>query len=174
MSKLLRPMLVMPLLVAAPMAVADTAAAALPAVACNEVTGPAMRIEVRGFKQIRGNLRVQIYGSDPAQFVKGGKRLARIEEPVRTDPIRVCVPVPGPGRYAVAVRHDLNGDGKSGLSDGGGFSGNPSLSLGDAISGRMPHYDEVAVTVGSAPLKVDVVMQYVRGLSIGPVKSAKP
>jgi uncharacterized protein (DUF2141 family) len=172
MSKLSRWLLLAPLVVAASVTGAGVASARA-GETCGAASGPALLIDVRGFKQAKGELRVQVYGSDPAQFVKGGKRLVRIDEPVRTDPMRVCVPLPAAGHYAVAVRHDLNGDGKSSLSDGGGFSRNPSISLGDAISRRMPRYQDVAVSVGGSPLKVDIVMQYVRGLSIGPIKTAE-
>lgn len=172
MSKLLRPFLFASLGFAAPAAIADVAIAQ-PAEACGSPSGAALLVEVRGFKRAEGDLRVQVYGSDPAQFVKGGKRVARIDQPLRSDPTLVCVPLPGPGRYAVAVRHDLNGDGKSSMSDGGGFSRNPSISLGDTISRKMPAYEDVAVTVGASPLKVNIVMQYMRGLSIGPLKTAE-
>lgn len=172
MSKLLRAFLFTSLGFAAPAAIADVAMAQ-PAEACTSPSGAALLVDVQGFKRTQGNLRVQVYGSDPAQFVKGGKRVVRIDQPVRGDPMIVCVPLPGPGRYAVAVRHDLNGDGKSSMSDGGGFSRNPSISLGDTIARKMPAYDDVVVAVGASPLKVNIVMQYMRGLSIGPIKTAE-
>ncbi|HWW66268.1 MAG TPA: DUF2141 domain-containing protein [Sphingomonadaceae bacterium] len=171
MSNLMRPILFASLAFAAP-AVLPGQAAGAEAAQCTSPSGAALMVDVRGFKKTRGDLRVQVYGSDPAQFVKGGKRIARIDMPVRSDPMQVCVPLPAPGRYAVAVRHDINGDGKGGMSDGGGFSRNPGISVGDAIARRMPPYEEVAINVGPSVKKVDIVLQYMRGLfSIGPVKS---
>ena len=133
----------------------------------------AVLVKVDGFKRVGGNLRVQVYGSDPAQFVKGGERLARIDMPVRQAPSEVCVPLPGPGRYAVAVRHDVDGDGNSGINDGGGFSRNPEISLGDVLARRMPRYEDVAITVGAAPRPVEIVLNYRQGFSIRPLPSAR-
>ena len=72
--------------------------------------------------------------------------------------------MPGPGRYAVAVRHDSDGNGRSGWSDGGGFSRNPSVSL---VSLR-PSYDRVAFNVGRGVAGVNITLLYRYGLSIRP------
>lgn len=130
---------------------------------------PAVLVKVEGFKRVGGNLRVQVYGGDPAQFVKGGQRIARIDLPVRQAPSEVCVALPAPGRYAIAVRHDVDGDGNGGINDGGGFSRNPSISLGDALARRMPRYEDVAIMVGAAPKAVEIVLNYRQGLSIKPL-----
>ncbi|MET0269155.1 MAG: DUF2141 domain-containing protein [Sphingomonas sp.] len=130
---------------------------------------PAVLVRVNGFKAVGGSLRVQVYGSDPAQFVKGGERLVRIDLPVRAAPSEVCVALPAPGRYAVAVRHDLDGNGKSGVNDGGGFSRNPRISLSDVLARRMPAYEDVAIAVGTGPKPVEIVLNYRQGLSIKPL-----
>jgi uncharacterized protein (DUF2141 family) len=80
-------------------------------------------------------------------------------------PVRVCVPVPGPGRYAVAVRHDSDGNGRSGWSDGGGFSRNPRVTL----MNLRPSYDSVAFNVGRGVAGVNITLLYRYGLSIRPV-----
>lgn len=133
---------------------------------------PALLVKVDGFKRVGGNLRVQVYGGDPAQFVKGGDRLARIDVPVRSNHSEICVALPAPGRYAVAVRHDVDGNGKSGINDGGGFSRNPRISLGDVLARRMPDYEDVAVVVNAGPRPVDIVLNYRQGLSIRPLAMA--
>ena len=51
--------------------------------------------------------------------------------------------MPRAGRYAVAVRHDVDGDGND-WGDGGGFSRNPKLSL----LNLKPKYQNVAIPVG--------------------------
>src|SRR3546814_4960339 len=52
--------------------------------------------------------------NNPGTFLEKGKWLARIQVPVTGNgPMNVCVPVPKPGNYAVYVRHDRNGNGKS-------------------------------------------------------------
>lgn len=126
----------------------------------------ALLVRVDGFKARAGVLRVQVYGSNPADFLAKGKKLKRVDVPVsRGGRMDVCVGVPGPGNYAVAVRHDADGNGKSGWSDGGGFSRNPSLSL----LHLKPDYRDVVIQVGRGVKPVDITLNYRKGLSIGPV-----
>lgn len=129
--------------------------------------GPALLVRVYGFKQRTGMLRVQTYGSNPEDFLAKGKRLDRIDLPVTAaGDMTVCVPVAATGNYAVAVRHDVNGNNKSGdWSDGGGFSGNPDISL----TRLKPRYQDVAVSVRPGVTLVDVVLNYRSGLSIQPL-----
>jgi uncharacterized protein (DUF2141 family) len=124
-------------------------------------------VRVGGFKERQGTLRVQVYGSNPADFLAKGRKLRRVDVPVtRAGRIDVCVGLPGPGNYAVAVRHDLDGNGKSGWSDGGGFSRNPSISLVHL----KPSYRDVVIQVGNGVRPVDVTLMYRRGFSIGPAR----
>lgn len=129
---------------------------------------PSILVKVEGFKQRTGALRVQVYGANPDDFLAKGRKLKRIELPVtQGGPMDVCVALPGPGNYAVAVRHDVDGAGKSGWNDGGGFSRNPPLSLLDL----RPSYDKVVVHVGRATLTERVILNYRQGLSIGPARA---
>ncbi len=131
-------------------------------------SNPAVLVSVNGFKHRGGKLRVQLYGSNPADFLAKGKKLRRIDLPVTpSGAMNVCVAVPRPGTYAIAVRHDADANGKSGWSDGGGFSRNPKISLLDL----KPSYDEVVIPVGNGVKPVNVVLNYRRGLAIGPVAS---
>lgn len=127
---------------------------------------PAFLVNVRGFKDRRGSLRVQVYGSEPADFLARGKGLRRIDLPLTSSgTMQVCVAVPRAGTYAIAVRHDADANGRSSWNDGGGFSNNPRLSL----INLKPSYRKVAVSVGNGVRPVDVVLNYKRGLSIGPI-----
>lgn len=139
------------------------------AASCRPGAGaPAVLVSVSGFKARTGNLRVQLYGSNPTDFLAKGKRLNRIDLPVTpAGAMKVCVAVPATGTYAIAVRHDVDGNGKSGWSDGGGFSRNPKISLTDL----KPKHREVAISVGDGVTPIDVVLNYRRGLSIGPVSA---
>lgn len=149
----------------------STAQAALgpDAGACRAASGrPAILVNVSGFKARTGRVRVQIYGADPAEFLEKGKKLRRVDIPVSgSGTMPVCVAVPGPGRYAVAVRHDLNGNKRSDWSDGGGFSRNPRLSL----SHLKPRHRDVAISVGNGLTPARVILNYRKGLSIGPARS---
>ena len=80
-------------------------------------------------------------------------------------PMPICVSLPRAGRYAVAVRHDIDGDGND-WGDGGGFSRNPRLSL----TSLRPRYQNVAFDVGGGIQNVNVVLNYRFGLSVRPVR----
>src|SRR3954468_7389300 len=104
-------------------AAAGAAAASLgpDAAACSSGR-PSLLVSVNGFKARSGLLRVQLYGDNPDTFLAKGAKLKRIELRVPGGPMNVWVAVPHPGVYAVAVRHDVNGDkGHADWSDGGGF-----------------------------------------------------
>lgn len=131
--------------------------------------GDALLVSVSGFKSRIGLLRVQLYGGNPADFLNKGQKLSRIEVPITAGTMDVCVPVPGPGRYAVAVRHDANGNKGSDWNDGGGFSRNPRVT----VLSYKPKHRDVVIAVGPGVHRVPVVMQYRQGLSIGPLKKSK-
>ncbi|HEY0625419.1 MAG TPA: DUF2141 domain-containing protein [Allosphingosinicella sp.] len=127
---------------------------------------PSILVNVKGFKNRAGKVRVQLYGSNPADFLAKGKKLRRIDIPVDSSgPMQVCIAVPRPGNYAVAVRHDADANGKSGWNDGGGFSRNPDISL----TKLRPKHSQVVIAVGNGVKNIDVVLNYRRGLSIDPI-----
>jgi uncharacterized protein (DUF2141 family) len=135
------------------------------AAACRGNQG-AVLVTVDGFRQRTGNVRVQLYRAD-SSFLERGRWLQRVDLPVtRAGAMRVCVPVEQPGSYAIAVRHDMDGNGSSGWNDGGGFSRNPSISL----TNLRPRASAVAINVGRATLPINVVLNYRFGLSIRPVR----
>ena len=138
------------------------------AAACAPRSGrTALIVNVRGFRARSGSLRIALYGSDPARFLARGGSVRRVDVPVaRSGTMQVCVAVPQPGRYAVAVRHDENGNGETDWDDGGGFSRNPVLS----IAGR-PAFERVAFDVRRGVQAIDVTLNYRSGLTIGPAPS---
>jgi uncharacterized protein (DUF2141 family) len=154
----------------APVAFAQSQILGPEAAACGPAAdSPAVLVTVEGFKAHTGTVRVQVYGDNPEDFLARGKKLKRIDLPVSpAGPMQICVPVPAPGNYAVAVRHDVDGSGKSGWNDGGGFSRNPKISL----TALKPRYKDVVIGVGKGVRSVDVVLNYRRGLSIKPIAMA--
>jgi uncharacterized protein (DUF2141 family) len=129
---------------------------------------PSLLVRVNGLKRPTGTLKLAVYGSNPAVYLKKQGRLRRVKVPVTSGgPIEVCIAVPKSGRYAVAVHHDLNGNGDKDRHDGGGYSNNPRVSL----MNMRPAFGRTAVSVGQSPAKVDVRLLYVRGLSVGPAAS---
>lgn len=127
-------------------------------------------VNVTGFRARTGTLRVQLYAANPRTFLERRQYLVRVEMPVsRSGDMPVCLPVNAAGRYAVMVRHDANGNGRSDRSDGGGFSGNPDVSLVDLALRRKPSLARVGFNVANAPVRINVVLNYVQGGSFEPV-----
>ena len=149
---------------------AATGAAALPApsFANGGCTAgkPSVLVHVAGFKRPTGNVKVSLYGSESHWLVKGG-RISRVKVPVTGRVMDICMPVPAPGRYAVAVHHDYNVNGERDRQDGGGYSRNPKIS----IFNPKPPFSKAAFTVGNGPSKVGVTLIYLKGFSVGPVAS---
>ena len=84
--------------------------------------------------------------------------LVAVEARARAGAMSFCLPVPAAGTYAVAVRHDVNGNGKTDLSaDGGGMSNNPSINV---FNLGKPSYKKTAFSVGDAPRAISISMKY--------------
>ena len=147
---------------------AATSASAAPqgkdAAAC-QAGKPAILVHISGFKQGTGEVKVSLFSDDASRFLVRGGNIRKVFVPVRsTAPLDVCVAVPRPGRYAVAVHHDVNGNGDMDRHDGGGYSRNPKVSL----LNRKPPLSKAVVNVGDDPTPVGVRLLYVKGLSLGP------
>ena len=141
-----------------------------PAAARCDANGTAVLVEVAGFKARSGTLRVQIYAANAKTYLEKRQWLERVELPVaKSGPMRVCLPVDRPGNYVVSVRHDLNGNGKSDRSDGGGLSGNPDMKLSDFVFKRKPALTATSFAVGATTRRVPVTLNYINGLSFDPV-----
>jgi uncharacterized protein (DUF2141 family) len=125
---------------------------------CRAGAGPAVNVRITGLTPAKGTLRVQLYRGIEADWLKSGRWLNRIELPVRGGSTTVCMPVPGPGTYAIAVRHDVNGNGKTDIrSDGGGMSNNPSISI---LNLGKPSYKQTAFAVGGGVKSISIQMRY--------------
>lgn len=116
-------------------------------------------VAVDNIQEIEGNLRAQIYSSNPDDFLEKGKKLVRVDVPVvSTDTSLICVPLPKPGTYALVVMHDKNANGKADFfSEGFGFSNNPKLSFGP------PDAEEVMITALPGVNKQSVTLNYIFG-----------
>ncbi len=160
-----------PLMVATGAALtAATGALALPPAprksASCEPGKPSVMVHVAGFKQTRGKVKLSLYGSEGDWLEKGG-RISRVKVPVTGKAMNICLPVPAPGRYAVAVHHDLNLNGERDRQDGGGYSRNPKVSL----LNPKPSFSKAAFKVGNGPSRVGVTLLYIQGLGVGPAGS---
>jgi len=130
---------------------------------CTATTPHRLIVDIRGLRASTGGVRVQLY--EEAGFLEKGRWIARVEAPASgRRNVQVCIPVPRPGTYGVAVRHDANANGKSDGGDGGGFSRDPKLS----ILHLKPGFTQVAIPVAAGTSRVAVTMNYRHGFSIGP------
>lgn len=125
---------------------------------CRDGAGAAVKVEISGITPSRGTLRVQLYPGTAGDWLKPGHWINRIEVPARAATATVCMPVPAAGTYAIAVRHDVNGNGKTDLrADGGGMSNNPTISI---FNLGKPSYDKTAFKVGQAVKTISIRMRY--------------
>lgn len=120
--------------------------------------GPAVRITVNDIKSATGKIRVQLYRGTKADWLASGRWIYRIEVPARAGTMNFCMPVPEPGTYAVAIRHDVNGNGETDLTrDGGGMSNNPSINL---FNLGKPSVTKTAFPVGQEVKAITIRMRY--------------
>lgn len=125
---------------------------------CRNGAGPAVLVTVDGVKSAQGRVRVQTYRATSGDWLQKGRWLSRIETGARAGTMTFCVPVPSAGSYGIAVRHDLNGNGKTDLSsDGGGMSNNPSINI---FNLGKPSYTKTAFPVGSGVKSISIQMRY--------------
>ena len=122
--------------------------------------GPAVLVDIRGFAASSGQVRVQSYPATRAAWLAKGEWLNRIEAPAHPagGAMRFCMPVPQPGKYGIAVRHDRDGNGKTDISrDGGGFSNNPAISL---FNLGKPSVDRAAFYAGPGVTRITINLKY--------------
>ena len=120
--------------------------------------GPAVRVSVTGVKSSSGTIRVQLYRATRADWLETGRWLNRIEVPARAGTMSVCMPAPGPGTYGIAIRHDVNGNGETDLTqDGGGASNNPSFNV---FNLGKPSYSKVGFSLGQEVKAITINLHY--------------
>jgi uncharacterized protein (DUF2141 family) len=119
-----------------------------------------LRVSVNGMRSTKGHIIVTIYPDDAAHFLDGAYRVARARASVTLPETQVCIVVPAPGVYAVALFHDDNDDGHFdttllGLPEKGfGFSRNPTLFVGP------PSLDQVKSLARYGDNPIAVHMKY--------------
>jgi uncharacterized protein (DUF2141 family) len=127
--------------------------------ACQPSDGQ-IEVRVDAVRSASGSIVALLYGDNPADFLKKGKRLDKVFEPAREGLVRVCLTAPRPGTYAVAIYHDENGNKKFdktwiGLPDEGyGISNNPEIFL------SAPAFDEAKFETLNGPTVIDIVVDY--------------
>lgn len=125
---------------------------------CASGAGPAVLVTVEGIRASAGQVRVQSYRATAADWLQKGRWINRIESRARAGSMAFCVPLPVAGSYGIAVRHDLNGNGRTDIAtDGGGMSNNPAINIFNL--GR-PGYRATAISVGDTVRPIRIQMRY--------------
>ena len=144
------------------------------AAACRPGEGPAIAVEITGLKDRTGELKLELYPGEEADFLKddrvliaAGKIFRRVSvaTPASGAPM-LCIRVPRPGRYALLLTHNRDGKNKFSVwTDGAGFASNAKLGR------SRPKVEQALVEVGAGVTTVRITVQYLRGLGgFGPVK----
>ena len=121
-------------------------------------SGPAVRVTVTEVKSGTGTMRMQLYRATRQDWLARGRWIYRIQVPARAGTMTFCMPVPQSGSYGIAVRHDVNGNGDTDLTqDGGGMSNNPSINV---FNLGKPSVDKVAISVGQEVKTISIRMRY--------------
>ncbi len=126
---------------------------------CQANTNEAIvRVHVKNIRYIEGNLRVQVYGANPDDFLAKGKKLLRHEVPVEDHEQTTCVALPLDGDYALVVMLDRNANGKADFfTEGFGFSRDPELNLAP------PDHEETVFSVPLGVTDMTVTLKYILG-----------
>jgi uncharacterized protein (DUF2141 family) len=143
------------------------------AAACRAGSGKdAVLITIDGFKNRDGTVRVEMWPGTEGDFMRNhheleaeGKAYHRVTVPVpASGPARVCVPIPGPGTYAVGAFHSPSGQRKFNFrQDGATFTRNPKVGL------SKPKAADVAMRFNGGLSEATVTMNYLRGLGFKPI-----
>ncbi len=145
----------MGLALAAMLATPGSAQAIGPDAAACTGRAAALLVKIHGLKNREGSIRVSTYPAN-ADWLAKGRYVRRIDVAVpAAGEADVCVALPGPGRYGVAVLHDRNNDHKVNIfKDGGGFSNNPNFGL------SKPDVGDVAFAAGPGLTTLDIQLKY--------------
>ncbi len=125
---------------------------------CAAGKGPAVMVAITDVKESKGTIRIQSYRATKQDWLEKGRWIYRMEAPAKAGTMRFCMPLPGPGHYGIAARHDLDGDGKTDIfGDGGAMSNDPSINI---FNLGKPSYKKVGFDVGPGVKQISIRMRY--------------
>lgn len=117
-----------------------------------------LSITVAGVRNAAGSVRAAVY--DEASFLDDVKRIAGATAPATAGEVTLVVPELPAGRYAVAVFHDENANGRLEKS----FLGAPTEGFGVSNDARgsfgPPGFSAAAFTIGGADSSIRIRLNY--------------
>lgn len=117
-------------------------------------------IRVSDVRSPDGEVAIVLYGDRAKDFLAKGAWVNRVRVPARKGAVEACLLAPQPGRYAIALYHDEDANGKLnktwiGIPDEGfGFSNDAPAPL------RAPRFDEAAFTAGAGDNPLEIKLRY--------------
>ena len=135
--------------------------------------GPAIEVNLTGWKDRAGEIKLELYPGAQEDFLKDdrdlrkeGKFFRRVAVPVPpSGPVSLCIKAPHPGRFGLFVTH--NRDGRNAFSiwqDGAGIASNRKIGRGK------PRLEASTVEVPAGVAVLNIQLQYLRGLAFGPIR----
>jgi len=127
---------------------------------CAPGRGTAVELRITGLRSARGNLFVRAYHARSEDWLQAKRYLIRVDAVPRAGGVAVCVPLPGPGRFAIAAHHDVDGDREMDVtSDGAAMSNNPEVRTFLGIP-RPPPVEKAAFTAAAGVNRLTIAMRY--------------
>ncbi len=132
------------------------------ATAC-EANRPAILATIVGLKDRKGIVKLELYPATQEDFTRDdrdliaqGKTFRRVTvAPPASGPVALCLRVPGPGRYAVLMTHNRDGQNKFKYTvDGAGLPSNRKIGM------AKPKVGGAIVEVGAGTLPLTIRAQY--------------
>ncbi|HEY7807535.1 MAG TPA: DUF2141 domain-containing protein [Croceibacterium sp.] len=117
-------------------------------------------VDVEGIRSSDGLIAVTLYADDSSKFLAHHGSLYVGRVPAHSGATSVCIHVPRPGIYALAVYHDANANrhyDRTGVglpAEGYGFSNNPKVFLG------MPAWKSVRLEVPKTGTHTAIRLRY--------------
>ncbi len=113
----------------------------------NVALNTSLTVEVNGLRNQQGSLRLSLFSSEQGFPNRSDRAVAFRCVEAKAESVSVTFDQLPPGRYAVAVIHDANNDGKLNTGflgipkEGFGFSRNPRIGIG------APSFHDTAISV---------------------------
>jgi uncharacterized protein (DUF2141 family) len=135
--------------------------------ACIAGRGPAIQVDVFDLKDRQGQLKLELYPANDADFMRpdfelvaAGKVFRRVTVAApAAGPVALCIRVPRPGRYALLFIHSRRAQDKFDFwQDGVGLRSNTRIGR------ARPQAANAAVDVGAGVTVLNIHTQYLHGL----------